>query len=90
MRGAGGGEGAVWSDPGGGAGGDIALQREDTGEGGEEHRVVGGDVEKEKKGNGPTSAGIGTSVVHAHRGADKKALPPRNIIIILRVHCGKS
>ena len=41
-------------------GGDIAHQREDTGEGEEEHRVVGGDVEKEKKGNGPTSAGTGT------------------------------
>ena len=68
--------------PGGGAGGDIALQREDTGEGGEEHRVVGGNVEKEKKGNGSTSAGTGTSVVQAHRGADKKALPPRNIIIM--------
>ena len=30
VRGAGGGEGAVWSDPGGGVGGDTALQREDT------------------------------------------------------------
>ena len=40
MRGAGGGEGAVWSDPLGGAAGDIAVQREDTGGGGEEHRVV--------------------------------------------------
>ena len=49
VRGAGGGEGAIWSDPGGGVGGDIALQKEDTGEGGEKHRVVGGDVEKEKK-----------------------------------------
>ena len=38
-------------------------------------------MEKEKKGNGPTSAGTGTSVVQAHRGADKKALPPRTIII---------
>ena len=69
--------------PGGSVGGDIALQREDTGEGGENHRVVGGDVEKEKKRNGPTNAGTCTSVVLAHRGADRKALPPKNIIIII-------
>ena len=77
VRGAGGGEGAFWSDPGGSVRVDIALQREDTAEGGEKHRVVG-DVEKEKKRNGPTNAGTCTSVVRAHRGADKKALPPKN------------
>ena len=32
--------------------------------------------------NGPTNAGTCTSVVRAHRGADRKALPPKNIIII--------
>ena len=37
---------------------------------------------KEKKRNGPTNAGTYTSVVWAHRGADRKALPPKNIIII--------
>ena len=79
MRGAGGGEGAVWSNPGGSIGGDIALQSEDTGEGGEKHRVVGGDVEKEKKRNGPTNAGTCISVVRAHRGANRKALSPKNI-----------
>ena len=78
VRGAGGGEGAVWSDPGGSVGGDIALQKEDTGKGGENHRVVGGDVEKEKKRNGPTNAGTCTSVVLAHTSADKKSLPPNN------------
>ena len=52
-------------------------------EGGEKHRVVGGDVEREKKRNGPTNAGTCTSVVWAHRGADRKALPPKNIIIVL-------
>ena len=82
VRGAGGGEGAVWSNPGGGVGGDTALQREDTGEGGEKHRIVEGDVEKEKKRNGSTNAVTCTSVVWAHRGADRKALPPKNIIII--------
>ena len=75
------GEGAVWSNPGGSVAGDIALQREDTGEGGEKHRVLGGDVEKKKKRNRPTNAGTCTSVVRAHRGADRKALPPKNIII---------
>ena len=38
-------------------------------------------MEKEKKRNGPTNAGTCTSVVWAHRGADRKALPPKNIII---------
>ena len=76
-------DGAVWSNPRGSVGGDIALQREDTGEGGEKHHIVGGDVEKEKKRNGPTNAGTCTSVVRAHIGADRKALPPKNIIIIL-------
>ena len=37
-------------------------------------------MEKEKR-NGPTNAGTCTSVVWAHRGADRKALPPKNIII---------
>ena len=83
LRGAGGGEGAVGSNPIGSVGGDTALQREDTGEGGEKHRVVGGDVEKEKKRNGPINAGTCTSVVWAHRGADRKALPPKIIIIII-------
>ena len=50
MRGAGGGEGAVWSNPRGSVGLDIALQREDRGEGGEKHHVVG-DVEGEKTRN---------------------------------------
>ena len=80
MCGAGGGEGAVWSNPGGSVGGDIALQREDTGEGGEKHRVVG-DVEKEKKRNGPTNAGTCTSVVWAYWGADRNSLHPKNIVI---------
>ena len=83
MRGAIGSERAVWNNPGGGVGGDTALQREDTREGGEKHRVVGGDVEKEKKRNGLTNAGTCTSVVWARRGADRKALPPKNIIIIV-------
>ena len=69
------GEGAVWSNLGGSVGGDVALRREVRGEGGEEHRIVGGDVEEEKKRNGPTNARTCTSVVRAHRGADKKALP---------------
>ena len=56
MRGAGGAERAVWGNLGGSAGGNIALQREDRVEGGEEHRVVGGDVEEEKKINGSTNA----------------------------------
>ena len=80
VRGAGGGEGAVWSNAGGGVGGDTALQRKDTWECGEKHRVVGGDVEKEKKRNGPTNAGTCTSVVWAPTGADRKALPPKNIM----------
>ena len=67
-------------DPGGGVRGDTALQREDTREGVEKHHVVGGDVEKEKKRNGPTNAGTCTFVVWAHRGANSKALPPKNII----------
>ena len=37
-------------------------------------------MEKEKKRNGSTNAGTCTSVVWAHRGADRKALPPKNII----------
>ena len=37
------GEGAAWNRC---LGGDIALQREDRGEGGEKHRVVGGEEEK--------------------------------------------
>ena len=45
-----------------------------------EHRVVGGDVEKEKKRNGPTNAGTCTSVVWAYGGADRKAIPPKNVI----------
>ena len=77
VRGAGGGEGVVCSNPGGSVGENFALQREDKGEGGEKHRVVGGDVEEEKKRNGPTNAGTCTSVVRAHRCADKKALPRR-------------
>ena len=40
-------------------------------------------MEKEKKRNGPINAGKCTSVVWAHRGADRKALPPKNIIIII-------
>ena len=59
--GAGRGEGAVWSNPGGRVGGDIALQREDTGEGGERYHIVGGDV-KERKRNGPTNAGTNTGI----------------------------
>ena len=39
-------------------------------------------MEKEKKRNGPANAGTCTSVVWAHRGADRKALPPKNIIIM--------
>ena len=39
-------------------------------------------MEKEKKRNGPTNAGTCTSVVWTHRGADRKALPRKNIIII--------
>ena len=39
VHGAGGAEGAVWSNPGG-SGEDIALQMEDTVEGGKKHRVV--------------------------------------------------
>ena len=77
VHGAGGGERAVWGDRIGSVGGDIALQREDTGEGGEKHCVVGGNVEGKKR-NGPTNAGTCTSVVQAHRGADKKALPAKN------------
>ena len=75
--GAGGCEGAVLSNQGGSVGGDNALQREDTVEGGEKHRVVRGDVEKKR--NGLRNAAICTSVVPAHRGADRKALPPKNI-----------
>ena len=40
------GEGAVWSNKGVSLGGDIALQREDRGEGGEKRRIVGGEEEK--------------------------------------------
>ena len=64
VRSAGGGDGAVWSNPGGSVGGNIALQSEDRGEGGEEHRDVGGDVnyllhdvEEEKKRTGPVQCG---------------------------------
>ena len=53
---AGGGEGAVWGNPGGIVGENIAVQREDRREGGEEHLVVGGDVEEEKKRNGSTNS----------------------------------
>ena len=35
--------------------------------------------------NGPTYAGTCTSVVWAHGGADRKALPPKNIIIIMYI-----
>ena len=45
------------------------------GVGGEEHHVVRGDVEEEKKKNGLTNARTCTSVVWAHRGADKMAGP---------------
>ena len=69
----GGSEGAVWGNKGGGAGGNIAVQRENRREGGEEHCVVGGDVKEEKKRNGSTNAGTCTSVVWAHRGVDKIA-----------------
>ena len=51
MRGVGGGEGVVWGNPGGSVGGNVALQIEDRGEGGEEHGIVLGDVEEEKKRN---------------------------------------
>ena len=47
-------------------------------------------MEKEKKRNGPTNAGTCTSVVRAHRGADRKALPPKNIVthlFVMRCHC---
>ena len=67
--------GAVWSNPGGSVGRDIALQREDRGEGGEKHRVAALDVEVEKKRNRPTNTGTCSSVVRAHRGANTKALP---------------
>ena len=43
-------------------------------------------MEKEKKRNGLTNAGTCTSVVWEHRGADRKALPPKNIIIKLCSH----
>ena len=79
MRGAGGGEGAVWSNPGGSVRGNIAVPREGRREGGEEHRVVGGDVEEEKKRNLSTNEGTCTSVVHAHGGTDKKAEPRRTL-----------
>ena len=73
VRGAGGSGGAVWGNPGGSIVGNIAVQRENRREGGEEHRVVEGDVEEEKKRNGPTFVVSCTSVVRAHRGANKKA-----------------
>ena len=38
-------------------------------------------MEKEKKRYIPTNAGTCTSVVWAHMGADRKALPLKNIII---------
>ena len=44
-----------------------------------EHRVVGGDVEEEKKRNRSTSARTCTAVVGAHRGEDKKAGPQRTL-----------
>ena len=75
MRGAGVREGVVWGDPGGCAGGENAVQRENRKEGEEEHCVAGGDVEEEKKRNGSTNAGTYTSVVLAHTGVDKKAGP---------------
>ena len=80
VRGPGGGEGAVWTNRWGSVGGNLVRLRENRGEGGEKHPVVGGDVEKEKKINVPTNAGTCTSVVRAHRGADRKALPPKNIV----------
>ena len=42
---------------------------------GEDHHIVGGDVEEEKKRSGSTNAETSTSVVRACRGADKKAEP---------------
>ena len=53
----------------------ISLQREDRAEGGEEHRVVEGDVEEEKKRNGSTNARTCTSVVRAYKGADRRLDP---------------
>ena len=69
-----------------GAGGvrDIAVQRENRRKGGEEHRVVEGDVE-EKKRNGSTNAGTCTSEVRAHRSADKKAEPPNQNKIFINI-----
>ena len=76
VRGAGGGEEAVWGNPGGSVRRNITVQREVRREGGEKHRVVG-DGEEEKKRNGSTNAETCTSVVRAHNGADKKAEPRR-------------
>ena len=46
VHGAGGGGGAVWGNPGGSFGGNIAFQSEDRGEGREEHPIVEGEEEK--------------------------------------------
>ena len=67
-------EGAVRGNPGG-SGGNIAVQKEKRREGGEEHRVVLGDTEEDKKINGTTNADTCTSIVRAHSGVDKKAKP---------------
>ena len=80
VRGAGGGEGAVWGNPGGSVGGNIYVQRERRREGGEAHRVVGGDVKEEKKRNGSTNA----VVVRAHRGPIRR-LNPRNIVVVVKI-----
>ena len=63
------GEGAICGNPRGSVGGNIAVQREDRREGGEEYRGVGGYVEEEKKRNGSTNAGTCIS----NKGCDKKA-----------------
>ena len=63
-----------WGDPGGCARGNIAVQRENRREGVEEHCIVGGD-EEEKWVNKCRDLTRLTSVVRAHRGADKKAGP---------------
>ena len=75
VRGAGGGEGAVWGNLGGSIGGNTAFQREDGGEEGEMNITL---LEEEKMRNRPTSARTCTSVVWAHRGAIKKAGPEKH------------
>ena len=63
----------------GGNGGNIAVQRENRREGGEEHHIVG-DVDEEKNRNGSTNAIMQRPAYQqcepgAHRVADKKAEP---------------